>query len=169
MDCHPDGHDAPLVRSSDEPVAGPAVVTQLLERDDAGTDRVEMDVVDLACRQGAGRVVRATKAGLEDVADRAAESLVLVGEGRLERMHPFAEIAPRSSHDQVEVIGHDRIGMQLPGEAMRNGKNGFHQDLLGGIGLEDGLTEFGAVVDVIGALVRNEPSASRHQPIILHG
>ena len=111
MECHPDGNDAPLVRSSDEPVAGPAVVAQLLERDDAGTDRVEMHIVDLACRQGAGWVVRATEAGLEDVADRASESLVLIGESRLERMHAFAEITPWRGHDQVEVIGHDRIGM----------------------------------------------------------
>jgi len=110
--------------------------------------------------------MRATKAGLEYVPDRTAERLVLISEGGLEGVHPFAEVSPRGGQDQVEVVGHDREGVKLPGEAPGSDEDGFQEDLFGGIGFEDRLAELGAVVDVVSALVGDETAATGHGRIV---
>lgn len=81
-------------------------------------------------------------------------------------MHALAEVAARRGHDQVEVVRHDRIGVQLPAEALDRVQKGLQEDLLGRVGLEDRLTELGAIVDMVGALVGDESSTTCHGPSV---
>ncbi len=71
------------MRAAKGAVAGPTLVDQFVERDDARPDWIKMDVVQLAAGQRADRVVVGSEAGLEDMADGPPEDLVLVGEGGL--------------------------------------------------------------------------------------
>jgi hypothetical protein len=66
----------------------------------------------------------------------------------------------------MEVVGHDREGVKLPGEASGGGEDGFQEDLFGGIGFEDRLAELGAIVDVVSALVGDETATTGHARIV---
>jgi len=149
------------VRSPEGPVTRPAVVFQFCERDNARPDGVEVDVVQLSSCQWANRIVIGAETGLEDVAEGSPEDLMLIGEGGLQRMHPLAEVAKRGGHHQVEMVCHDGIGMDLPGEAHRDGQDDFQEDLLGLVGFEDGCPRLRPIVGMVGALVGDEPSAIR--------
>ena len=46
-------------------------------------------------------------------------------------MHPLAEVAERGRHQQVEMVRHDRVSMDLPREASGDAQDEFQEDLLG--------------------------------------
>ena len=64
------------------------------------------------------------------------------------------------------MIGHDREGVKLPGEAPSRCEDGFQEDLFGGIGFKDRLPEFGAIVDVVSTLIGDETSTTGHGRIV---
>ena len=84
----------------------------------------------------------------------------------MEGVHALAEVPARRGDDQVEVVSHDREGMQLPCEAVRDEEDGFQEDLLRGLCLENRLAELGAIVDVVSALIGDEPSTPGHGRIV---
>ena len=87
---------------------------------------------------------------------------MLVGEGGLQRMHPLAEVAVRGGDDQVEVVCHDCVGMDLPGEAHRGGQDDLQEDLFCLVGFEDGCPRLRPIVGMVGALVGEFSSSSGH-------
>ena len=90
---------------------------------------------------------------LEDVPDRAAEGLVLVGEIRLQSMHAHIEITTGRRQQQMEVIRHDREGEQFPTVKIDDPKERLDEKTFGPVGGENRRPLFGAVVDMIHALV----------------
>ena len=145
---------------SADPLFGP--VFQFCERDDIRPDWVEVDVVQLSACQGADGIVIGAETGLEDVSDGSPEGLMLVGEGGLQRMHALTQVTERGGHHQVEVVSHNRIGVQLPAEAECHREDGLKEDLLGRIGLEDRSPQLRPIVGMVGALVGEQSSTSGH-------
>ena len=125
------GEQSSLMWAAKGAVAGPPVVYQFVERDDARPDGVKMDVVQLFAGQRADGVVVGSESGLEDMADGTPEDLMLIGEGGLQGMHTLAEVAERGRHQQVEMVRHDRVGMDLPRKACGDTQDEFQEDLLG--------------------------------------
>ena len=90
------------------------------------------------------------------------ESLMLIGEGGLQRMHALTQVTVRGGDDQVEVVCHDGIGMDLPGEAHRGGQDDLQEDLFCLVGFEDGCPRLRPIVGMVGALVGELSSSSGH-------
>jgi hypothetical protein len=124
----------------------------LCDRAEFGSDRIEVDVVTKRTEAGVGIDDEAFVAALEKVAAFAAQTIEAGGEGALQPLHAFDEIAARGGEGEVVVVRHDTPRMHAPTGLDAGLVQAREEGGLGFFGSEEITPIVAAIEDVINAV-----------------
>jgi hypothetical protein len=88
-----------------------------------------------------------------------------IGVRREEQLHALGEVGARRLEDQVEVIGQEDKGIQLPSRPPNGAFQASHQPPAVGIVLDDVLPAVTPCHDMIDGIGILDPQSSCHHPI----